>query len=58
MEEFFWSNNKNDLRSFDNILKTATDNAQKMDFPIRISLVNVTKSAILYGFGHIYWRNL
>ena len=27
-------------------------------FPLRISSVNVTKSAENCGFGHIYWRNL
>ena len=30
---------------------------QKMKFPLRISSVNVTKSARNYRFGHIYWRN-
>ena len=32
--------------------------AQKMKFftTVRISTVNVTKSAVSYGFGHIYWR--
>ena len=25
---------------------------------LRISSVNVTKSAVSYGFGHIYWRVL
>ena len=27
---------------------------KKWSFPLRISSVNVTKSA---GFGHIYWRS-
>ena len=27
-------------------------------FPLRISSVNMTKSAISWGFGHNYWRNL
>ena len=26
-------------------------------FPLRISSVNVAKSAVSCGFGHIYWRN-
>ena len=30
---------------------------KKWSFPLRISLVNVTKSAVSYGFGHIYWSN-
>ena len=30
------------------------DTAQKMKFPLRISSVNLTKSAVLCGFGHIY----
>ena len=31
--------------------------AQKWSFPLRISSVNVTKSAVSCGFGHIYWAN-
>ena len=30
---------------------------RKWSFPLRISSVNVTKSAGSCGFGHIYWRN-
>ena len=30
---------------------------KKWSFPLRISLVHVTKSAVSCGFGHIYWRN-
>ena len=30
---------------------------KKWSFPLRISSVNVTKSAGICGFGHIYWRN-
>ena len=30
---------------------------KKWSFPLRISSVNVTKSAASCGFGHIYWRN-
>ena len=30
---------------------------KKWSFPMRISPVNVTKSAENCGFGHIYWRN-
>ena len=30
---------------------------KKWSFPLRISSVNVAKSAGNYGFGHIYWRN-
>ena len=30
---------------------------KKRSFPLRISWVNVTKSAVPCGFGHIYWRN-
>ena len=30
---------------------------KKWSFPLSISLVNVTKSAVSCGFGHIYWRN-
>ena len=31
---------------------------KKCSFPLRISSVNMTKSAGICGFGHIYWRNL
>ena len=31
---------------------------KKWNFTLRISSVNVTKSAGNCGFGHIYWRNL
>ena len=30
---------------------------KKWSFPLRISSVNVTKSTISCGFGHIYWSN-
>ena len=30
---------------------------KKWTFPLRISSVNVTKSAVSCGFGHICWRN-
>ena len=30
---------------------------KKWSFPLRISPVSVTKSAIFCGFGHIYWKN-
>ena len=29
---------------------------KKWSFPLKISSVNVTKSAVFCGFGHIYWR--
>ena len=37
--------------------KCSTNTEQKMKFPLRISTVNVTKSAENCGLGHIYWRN-
>ena len=30
---------------------------KKWSFPLRISPINVTKSTVSCGFGHIYWRN-
>ena len=36
--------------------KTTLD--KKWGFPLRISSVDVTKSAVSCGFGHIYWKNL
>ena len=41
-----------------NILKkTKHSLCKKWSFPLRIYSVNVTKSAVSCGFGHIYWRN-
>ena len=34
-----------------------THTAWKWSFPLKISSVNVIKSAGNCGFGHIYWRN-
>ena len=31
---------------------------KKWSFPLRISSVNVTKSTVSSGFGHIYWRHV
>ena len=30
---------------------------KNLSFPLRISLVNATKSEENCGFGHVYWRN-
>ena len=30
---------------------------EKWSFPLRVSSVNVTKSIVSCGFGHIYWSN-
>ena len=30
---------------------------KKWSFPLRIFCVNVTKSTVSCGFGHIYWKN-
>ena len=41
--------------------KGQLNTGQKMklwSFPWNICSVNMTKSAVSYGFGHIYWRNL
>ena len=37
-----------------NVKQTNTNTTQKMKFPLRISSVNVTKSAFFFEFGHIY----
>ena len=47
------NNDKHSTKDYDSIIIIA----QKLCFPIRISLVNMTKSAVSCGFGHIYWRN-
>ena len=39
------------------MMKLFTNTAQKWRFPLRISSVKVTKSAISCGFCYIYWRN-
>ena len=31
--------------------------SKKWNFPLRVSSVNVTKSTVFCGFGHIYWGN-
>ena len=31
--------------------------AQKWSFPLRISSVNMSKSTVSCGFGHIHWKN-
>ena len=52
--------NKPSLNSF-KTLSVKKDNYtlhKKWSFPLRISSVNVTKSAVSRGFGHIFWRNL
>ena len=30
---------------------------KKWSFPLKIFSLNVTKSVVSYGFGHVYWRN-
>ena len=42
---------------FSKLSWTFTTLHKKLSFPLRISSVNVIKSAVSYGFGHIYWRN-
>ena len=37
--------------------QSRTHYTKKWNFPLRISSVNVSKSAVTCGFGHIYWRN-
>ena len=39
------------------IYEVYTEN-EKCNFPSRISSVNVTKSTVSSGFGHIYWEIL
>ena len=35
----------------------ALNTAQKWSFAIKVSLVDLTKPAVSFGFVHIYWRN-
>ena len=39
------------------LLLAATTLHKKWSFPLNISSVNVTKSAVFRGFVHIYWRS-
>ena len=43
--------------SFQMCIMNLSSTAQDMNFPLRISPVNMTESAVSCGFGHIYWRN-
>ena len=52
-EQFYWLQNWID---WGNLLLQSTA-LKKWSFPLRISSVNVTKTAVSCGFGHIYWRN-
>ena len=38
----------------DSVVKAITFTTQKMKFPLRIYLINVSKSAVLCGYVHIY----
>ena len=46
-----------DLSEVDTYLIFIGSLHKKLSFPLRISSVNVTISAVSCGFGHIYWRN-
>ena len=37
--------------------ESTMNTAKKWSFPLKISPVNVTKSAVSCGLGHIDWRN-
>ena len=43
--------------STENQVNTYIKLHKKWSFSLRISSVNVTKSTVNCGFGHIYWRN-
>ena len=51
-----WSGKNSILKSHDHECESC-NTAQKMKFSLRISSVNVTKSAGNYRFDNIYWRN-
>ena len=42
---------------FNNNTKSMVSLHKKWSFPLRNSSVNVTKSVVTSGFGHIYWIN-
>ena len=45
------------IKAFRCLPKSEAALHKKWSFPLRMSSVNVTKSAVSCGFGHIYWRN-
>ena len=45
------------LKFMNNVLQMGQSTAQKWSFPLRISSVIVTRSAVSCEFGQIYWRN-
>ena len=50
------SNIEEIARNVENFDSVEADTTQK-SFPLMISSVNMTKSAVSYGFGQIYWRD-
>ena len=44
-------------RKYDGYQRALATLRKKWSFPLRVSSVNVTKSAVSCGFGHIYWKN-
>ena len=52
MQNFFDKNKRQRQMYYYNTLH------KERNFPLRVSSVNVTKSAGDCEFGHIYWRNL
>ena len=46
--KYFWK---------ENLAHTLLTLHKKWSFPLRISSVHVTKSAVSCGFGHIYWKS-
>ena len=50
------SNIEEIARNVENFESVEADTTQK-SFPLMISSVNMTKSAVSYGFGQIYWRD-
>ena len=50
-------NNKDNRAMSVDVIMVALSLHKKWNFPSRISLVNVTTSAVSCALGHIYWRN-
>ena len=53
----FWHKEHFSDKSFNKWLGKNMSLQKKWSFPLSVSSVNVTKSAVSFGFGHIYWRN-
>ena len=56
--KFNWQKKSNGyLKTIKRLSTSQPSLHKKWSFPLRISSVNMTKSAVYCEYGHIYWRN-